>query len=177
MSRFVELRLNLGVLFGKQAQTTLVGEAHIPDMELSDSALKPKVTDGRLALDLTLEQTRPDGTAVLVRGNAKGRWVVACRRCLRPTTGDFEADIEELFEANPRGEDSYRLVNNQIDLRPMLREAALLSLPFAPLCGPQCQGPEPTRFPTGQEDPSKEGSSQKGNDERWAALGEITFGG
>jgi uncharacterized metal-binding protein YceD (DUF177 family) len=63
----------------------------------------------------------------------------------------------------------------------MVRDAALLALPLAPLCGPECRGPAPESFPAvpadGSEAPpsEEETADEPGGDPRWAALSELHF--
>lgn len=188
MTRGAEFVLDTAALFGRaESRFELRTEAKLADMELSDSKLKSTVVDGLLMLDLVLERTgstvgadevdpgdsqRPRTGGVLVTGIASGRWSVPCRRCLEPAQGDLVAEIEELFEANPTEGETWPLRDQSIDLGPMLREAALLCLPLAPLCGAQCEGPAPDRFPTGPAD-----DQDSKIDSRWSVLDELTFDG
>ncbi len=175
-------------LFGRgDARIELRSEVRLADLELSGHSA---VVDGRLEVDLVLERTgsdpAPRGVAhgesvrggsegVLVTGSARGRWSVPCRRCLEPAQGDLSVEISELFETDPNDETwalREAVQEEVIDLGPMLREVALLSLPFAPLCRAQCRGPAPDRFPTGPT--GDEGSTR---DSRWSGLDELTFDG
>ena len=54
----------------------------------------------------------------------------------------------------------------------MVRDAVLLALPLAPLCGDDCRGPAPEAFPTGVGDDDRPGPLA---DPRWAALAELDF--
>ncbi|HEX2119129.1 MAG TPA: DUF177 domain-containing protein, partial [Acidimicrobiales bacterium] len=69
-----------------------------------------------------------------------GAWEAPCRRCLKPARGPMRVDFQELFEANPREGESYRLGHDTIDLEPLAREALTLDLPLAPLCAEDCRG-------------------------------------
>jgi uncharacterized protein len=50
----------------------------------------------------------------------------------------------------------------------MIRDAVVLNLPQAPLCRPECLGPDPERFPAIVE-------VQGPVDRRWEALSELRF--
>ena len=169
------LVINTAELFGKDSRVSWRTEATLDELQLVDSGLRSMVVDGALSVRLVLEQTGSEGRslshgAVLVRGTATGRWSVSCRRCLEPMQGALRAEIDELFEVNPTEGETWLLRDDCIDLTPMLREAALLALPLAPLCNAHCQGPAPDRFPTGAAE------DQTANfDPRWAALTELTF--
>ena len=177
-------------LFGRaENRLHIRAEAKLADMELSDSRMRSTVVDGRLLLDLVLERTGSDretadateqdsrrtaADGVRVSGSARGRWSVPCRRCLEPTEGDLAAEIQELFEVYPTEGETWALrealQDDLLDLGPMLREIALVCLPLAPLCGAECEGPAPDRFPTGlalgEESPV---------DPRWSVLDELAF--
>ena len=174
-----------GLFGGSQSRLELCTEVRLADMELSEVGLTSAVVDGRLELDLVLERTgadecpdeqdvspRPESAAVLAAGTVEGRWSAPCRRCLEPTFGDLAAEVSELFEVHPTEGETWPLQQESVDLGPMLRELALLSIPLAPLCRSECEGPAPDRFPTG---PAEDEASDI--DPRWSALDELTFDG
>lgn len=174
-----------GLFGGPQSRLELCGEVRLADMELPAPGLGSTVVDGRLRVDLVLERTgadrpaekrddsaMPDSLAVLAAGSIEGRWSAPCRRCLEPVFGELGSEVCEIFEAQHREGETWPLHEDGIDLGPMLRELALLSVPLAPLCRSQCAGPAPDRFPTGQaEDEFTIG------DPRWSALDDLTFDG
>jgi len=78
---------------------------------------------------------------ILVRGEVRGSEVLSCARCLKPVDTPFRLDVQELFAPGATDDhDEYPVVDGWIDLEPMLRDAILLAMPFAPLCRPDCQG-------------------------------------
>jgi uncharacterized protein len=81
---------------------------------------------------------------LLATGTVSAPWVGECRRCLAPVHGELAVEFCELFEESPREGESYQLRRDTIDLTPLVREAILLELPLAPLCGPDCRGLCPT---------------------------------
>ena len=106
-----------------------------------------KVVDSELRADVpvvvdTLLEWVSDG--LLATGTVSGAWKAPCRRCLKPADGDLHVDFQELFEANPREGETYRLGHDSIDLEPLAREALTLDLPLAPLCRDDCRGLCPT---------------------------------
>lgn len=109
-----------------------------------------------------------------VAGQVRAQWEGECRRCLKPVTGEVAADVRELYrprvpgEAPDADEDTYPLGNDQLDLRPLARDAVLLSLPLAPLCRPDCAGLCPTCGADRNEGAC--GCAEQGGDPRWAAL-------
>lgn len=96
-----------------------------------------------VAVDLVL-------TSFLGGIEAKGRlrveWQALCRRCAKDVTGTLEASVDEQFRpgASPDDEDAYPLVNEEVDLHPLVRDTVVLELPLAPLCEPDCAGLCPT---------------------------------
>ncbi len=124
--------------------------------------------DQDIRVDLELEAI-PEG--IVATGALTVPWVGECRRCLAPVAGETETDVREVFAAVPVEGETYPLDDDVVDLEPMIRDAALLALPLAPLCGPDCPGPAPEVFPTG---PVVEDEVAPA-DPRWAALDELRF--
>ena len=78
---------------------------------------------------------------LLVSGPLSGVMTLSCARCLKPFEGAFTLEVHELFVAGATGQDDeYPVEDGSIDLEPMIRDAVLLAMPFAPLCGFQCLG-------------------------------------
>jgi uncharacterized protein len=78
---------------------------------------------------------------VLVSGPLSGPMVLSCARCLKSFEADLRLELQELFV--PRAtvsDDEYPMEEGAIDIEPMIRDAVLLSMPFAPLCRPDCLG-------------------------------------
>jgi uncharacterized protein len=84
---------------------------------------------------------------VLVSGTAATDLDGQCARCLNPLVERVEVEFTELFAYPDSATDSttdedefFRLVDDLIDLEPVVRDAIVLALPQAPLCSPDCQG-------------------------------------
>lgn len=96
-------------------------------------------------LDLRLEAVME---GVLVTGTAHAGLVGECVRCLEAISDEMSADFQELFvydEGDDAGADEdeldvRRLVDDLVDLEPVLRDAVVLALPFQPLCSEDCPG-------------------------------------
>ena len=54
--------------------------------------------------------------------------------------GGARMPVRELYTEDGDGEETYPLVDDEVDLEPLVRDAVLLELPQAPLCRPDCQG-------------------------------------
>ncbi|HEX7443882.1 MAG TPA: YceD family protein [Acidimicrobiales bacterium] len=122
---------------------------------------------GAVAVDLTLESL---SVSVVATGSVTVPWTGLCRRCLDPVHGDAVTDVREIFEHDAVEGETYPLTGETLDLEPMVRDAALLALPLAPLCREDCRGPAPEAFPTGLADDGAEAP-----DPRWAALEGLRF--
>jgi uncharacterized protein len=134
-----------------------------------------------IRLELRLESVVE---GVLVTGTATASLAGECVRCLDPIEDDLEADFQELYYypeaddrirgAAPAGaldedeeEETYRLVEDLIDLRPVLRDAVVLALPLQPVCQEDCLGLCPECGARLTDDP---GHHHEAADPRWAAL-------
>ncbi|ONI70324.1 metal-binding protein [Actinosynnema sp. ALI-1.44] len=84
---------------------------------------------------------------VLVSGTASAPVEGECARCLDPLTSRVEVELTELFayphsatEETTDEDEVPRLVEDRIDLEPVVRDALVLALPLVPLCRPDCAG-------------------------------------
>lgn len=84
---------------------------------------------------------------VLVSGTASADLVGECARCLDPISEEVEVEFRELFaypdsatDTSTDEDEVARVVDDLIDLEPVVRDAMLLSLPTSPLCSPDCPG-------------------------------------
>jgi uncharacterized protein len=112
---------------------------------------------------------------VLVSGVADALLQAECGRCLAPVTAPLHVELQELFVYPDldrdwdEDEEVSELCGDLIDLEPVLRDAVVLSLPFTPLCRPDCAGLCPT-CGTALAD-AEPGHHHDDLDPRWAALG------
>ena len=98
-----------------------------------------------IELDVLLESVVE---GVLVSGTAHAPIAGECSRCLDPIKGDeIEVDFTELFaypdsatEQTTDEDEIARLVDDLVDLEPVVRDATVLALPSVPLCTPDCAG-------------------------------------
>ena len=93
--------------------------------------------DAHVQIDLLVESVA-DGVLVSGRLSAPAR--LACARCLTAIEDQVEVEVRELFVSDP-GDDEYEIAEaGVVDLEPMVRDALVPALPFAPLCKPDCLG-------------------------------------
>ncbi len=95
-------------------------------------------------LDLRLEAV---SEGVLVTGTVRAETVGECSRCLEPFTGSVDLYLTELFaypnsvtEQTTEEDEVYRMVDDEIDLEPVIVDAVGLELPLRPLCSDDCAG-------------------------------------
>jgi len=124
----------------------------------------------RLDLELRLEAVME---GVLASGTARGRAAGECVRCLDDLEQGVEAEFQELYTypgRAPEGDDEderYELDGDLLDVEPVLRDAVVLSLPFQPVCSPDCPG---LCSECGARLADSPGHSHQVVDPRWAAL-------
>jgi uncharacterized protein len=159
----MELRRRPGTQRDVHVAATLPG-LHITGARVPD--------DAELVVDATLESI--EGGAVTVSGTVTVPWRAECRRCLDDIAGEVTVDLSEVFEVRPVDGETYPIEGDEVDLEPVVRDAALLHLPLAPLCRPDCAGPAPDAFPAIPEGDGSE-DAEPARDPRWAALDELKF--
>ncbi|MGW5052143.1 YceD family protein [Actinokineospora sp. NPDC004072] len=101
-------------------------------------------TGAAVELDLLLESVVE---GVLVSGTATGPLAGECSRCLDPLADEVTVEVTELFaypdsatDETTDDDEVARLVDDLIDLEPVVRDAVVLAVPSAPLCTPDCAG-------------------------------------
>jgi uncharacterized protein len=135
-----------------------------------------RVEEGQpLALDLRMESVVE---GVLVTGSVRGTATGACVRCLDPVALPVDGSFQELFVYAERhdhhrevgdedADQELRIEDGLIDLEPLLRDTVVPSLPFQPVCRPDCPGLCSECGAPLAEDP---GHRHDQIDPRWAAL-------
>jgi uncharacterized protein len=94
--------------------------------------------DAEAECDLTL---RPFSGGIDAVGTVRAPWVGICRRCTAPVTGELAIAVNERFGDAPISEDElYPIIDDAIDLGPLVRDAIVLDLPMVPLCREDCRG-------------------------------------
>ena len=91
-----------------------------------------------------------------------------CGRCLIDIELPVEVDIQELFAYSFDEAFDYTVVDDHIDLEPLIRDAVVLSLPFQPVCQEDCLGLCPQCGVRLLDNPGHE--HEEPIDPRWAAL-------
>jgi uncharacterized protein len=127
---------------------------------------------GEVDLDLRLESV---AEGVLISGSVHAVATGECSRCLIDLEVEVEAPLRELYAypdsttAETTDEDEVpRLVDDLIDVFPLVVDELVLALPMVPLCSPDCAG---LCAGCGERlDDLEPGHSHETIDPRWAAL-------
>ncbi|QHC60778.1 YceD family protein [Rathayibacter sp. VKM Ac-2760] len=128
-----------------------------------------------LDLDVRLESVH-EGILASVQVSAEA--VGECSRCLTDISLPVDVEFQELFAYSSDEAFDYEVHDDHVDLEPLVRDAVVLSLPFQPVCRPDCPGLDPVTGERLAESSVSEPEAQR--DSRWAALaglGESGTGG
>jgi uncharacterized protein len=122
-----------------------------------------------VALEVRLESVH-EGILVSATVDAESSGV--CSRCLIDIAEPVEVEIQELFAYPGEEATDFEVQDDHVDLETLVRDAVVLSLPFQPVCQPDCPGLDPE---TGERLTESAGKEQVAPvDPRWAALQQIT---
>ena len=123
-----------------------------------------------VVLDVRLESVHE---GILVSGEVDTEYTGICSRCLIDVAEALKVEFQELFAYPGQEETDFEVQDDHVDLETLVREAVVLSLPFQPVCQPDCPGLDPA---TGERLAENTGSQQSEPlDPRWAALQDFTM--
>lgn len=109
---------------------------------------------------------------ILASGEVETEYTGVCGRCLTGVAEVVRVEFQELFAYPGEHETDFEVQDDHVDLETLVREAIVLSLPFQPVCQPDCPGLDPV---TGERLTESAGSEQRESlDPRWAALQDFT---
>lgn len=155
-----------------------LGQRQIEPIELvlgPHEVISSRTTNTPVVGEVTIESIE---RGVSVLGSVTFVWEGDCRRCLESTGGPITIEIDEIFQVDaPPDSDIIDFDGDQIDLVPLVEDAVVLSLPLAPLCRPECAGPDPERYPTLPHDADTRERDDDGTvvDHRWDALSDLNL--
>lgn len=122
-----------------------------------------------LEIDVRLESVHE---GILVSGTVDTTATGVCGRCLIDITEPVEVEFQELFAYPGDEANDFEVQDDHVDLENLVRDAIVLSLPFQPVCQPDCLGLDPV---TGEKLTESAGDTeQTPADPRWAALQQYT---
>jgi len=122
----------------RRGEVALAGPLQEAGIDPGRSVVPP---GAEVEVDLTLI---PFEGGIQVEGTVTAPWVGICRRCAEPVSGELCIPVRERYAeaplAGPSDEEIYPIVDDDIDLGPLVRDAVVLELPMAPLCRDDCAG-------------------------------------
>ncbi|MBW1637933.1 DUF177 domain-containing protein [Microbacterium resistens] len=122
-----------------------------------------------VSVDVRLESVHE---GILASGTVDSRYRGECSRCLNPIEEPVEVEFQELFAYPGEEANDFEVQDDHVDLETLVRDAVVLSLPFQPVCQPDCPGLDPE---TGERLVRNAGTETVAPiDPRWSALQQIT---
>jgi uncharacterized protein len=132
------LKINVGFLLSES-----VGQSRDTELDVPDPL---KVAD-----DLTIDGLRGvihlsrNSRGILVQGQLATEFPSECARCLDETSVPVDLDLEELYVYPAEPGAAFVVTDDgNLDLAPLIREEAIVSVPQTALCRPDCAGLCPT---------------------------------
>ncbi|MFS0867272.1 DUF177 domain-containing protein [Microbacterium sp. 179-B 1A2 NHS] len=123
--------------------------------------------DENVAVQVRLESVHE---GILVTAEVDTTYQGVCSRCLTDLTRPLEVEIQELFGYSGDEATDFTVQDDHVDLESIVRDAIVLSLPFQPVCQPDCPGLDPN---TGER-LTAEAAPDVQIDPRWNALAALT---
>ncbi|GAB3602129.1 DUF177 domain-containing protein [Microbacterium aureliae] len=122
-----------------------------------------------VVVDVRLESVHE---GILVSASVDTRYRGVCSRCLIDIAAPVEVEFQELFAYPGSEATDFEVQDDHVDLETPVRDAIVLSLPFQPVCQPDCPGLDPA---TGERLTASTGPLDSDTiDPRWAALQDYT---
>lgn len=137
----------------------------IPVTEKMGEGLVSVPEGGIVGVDLRLESMHE---GVLVTGEVTATAMGMCGRCLTGIEQPVQVDFQELFAYPSQEAFDYEVHDDHVDLEPLIRDTVVLSLPFQPVCRPDCPGLDPETGERLADLPERE--PMQTIDPRWSAL-------
>ncbi|MDQ1127465.1 uncharacterized protein QE428_002498 [Microbacterium sp. SORGH_AS 505] len=118
-------------------------------------------------VDVRLESVHE---GILVTADIAATYEGQCSRCLMDLTRPLEVEFQELFGYSGDEATDFQVQDDHVDLETGVRDAIVLSLPFQPVCQPDCPGLDPTTGEKLTDAPVPETQI----DPRWTALAALS---
>lgn len=140
-------------------------ELEVPAPESWGEGLVSIPAQAPVELDVRLESVHE---GILASGTAAAEYTGVCGRCLTDIAAPVEVEFQELFAYPGEEATDFEVQDDHVDLETLVRDAIVLSLPFQPVCQPDCPGLDPV---TGERMTTSTGTEDREPlDSRWAAL-------
>ena len=144
----------------------LKGELPVEELDLD---VRDQVVRAEKPLQYQLE-VQQMGRSLLVQGDLRLTLNCQCVRCLNPC--EHRVELAWTRDLPLEGEEKVPVINDCVDLTPLVREDILLEFPQHPLCEAGCRGlPKPD---VGKAQKTS-GSGPKPKSSAWAELDKLKF--
>lgn len=137
----------------------------IPVAEQMGEGLVAVREGAELDLEVRLESVHE---GILVTAEVDAVAEGECGRCLIDIALPVQVEFQELFAYHSGEAFEVEVQDDHVDLEPLIRDAVVLSLPFQPVCRPDCPGLDPVTGVRLADHP--ELVTPEHRDPRWAAL-------
>ncbi len=138
-------------------------ESTVPAPEKWGEGLVAVAEGASLDLSVRLEAVHE---GILVTAEVATEYVGECGRCLTDIVEPLEVEFQELFGYPGEEGTDFDVQDDHVDLESLVRDSIVLSLPFQPVCQPDCPGLDPA---TGER-LTETAVPEMRIDERWNAL-------
>jgi len=118
-------------------------------------------------IDVRLESVHE---GILVTAEIETDYSGVCSRCLTDIVQPLKVEFQELFGYPGQEANDFEVQDDHVDLETPVRDSIVLSLPFQPVCQPDCPGLDPITGERLTAPPVMEAPV----DPRWAALKALT---
>jgi uncharacterized metal-binding protein YceD (DUF177 family) len=149
----------------------LEGELAVEELDIDT---RDEVIRLHRPLRYALEVQKMDHS-LLIQGRLGMTLSCQCVRCLKP----FEHELELrqwTIDVPLQGDEAVPVVNDCVDLTPLLREDILLEFPQHPLCNPECRGlPDPSVGKAKNKTGGTGKSENEAGSSAWAELNKLKF--
>jgi len=137
----------------------------VPVAEAMGEGLVAVREGSEIDLDVRLESVHE---GILVTAEVDAMAEGECGRCLIDIALPVEVEFQELFAYHSGEAFEYEVQDDHVDLESLIRDAVVLSLPFQPVCRPDCPGLDLETGLRLADHP--ELVTPEHSDSRWAAL-------
>lgn len=138
-------------------------EAEVPAPAKWGEGLVAVIEGEPIDLSVRLESVHE---GILVTADIATVYRGVCGRCLTDVAQPAEVEFVELFGYPGTEATDFEVQDDHVDLETLVRDSIVLSLPFQPVCQPDCPGLDPV---TGEK-LAKGTVPETAIDERWSAL-------
>ena len=145
----------------------LQGELPIAELDVDT---RDEVIQATRPLKYDLEVQKLENN-LLVRGQLELTLDCQCVRCLKPFKFPVRI-VDWAIDVPLQGDEAVNVINDCVDLTPLVREDILLAFPQHPLCDPECGG-LPGKS-VGQAERGDAGKTETGSS-AWAELNKLKF--